>query len=85
LSSKVKQIFLWLAIISSALMLVYVLRQTQGKSPTEISYTEGMTRIKNKEVNEVFMKASSAELTDKSGNKFFVNVSSDATKETFVK
>jgi cell division protease FtsH len=85
LSSKIKQVFLWLAIISSALMLVYVLRQTQGKSPTEISISQSETSIKGKEFTEAYIKQSQIEFTDKQGNKSFVSVGSDPTRESLLK
>jgi len=86
LSSKAKQILLWLAIISSAMVFAYFVQSKQGKNPQELSYDQGSTRIENKETSEVFFKSDAVELTDKTGNKFFVKLdASDAPREALLK
>ena len=86
MSSKAKQILLWLAIISSAMVFAYFVQSKQGKNPQELSYDQGSTRIENKETSEVFFKSDAVELTDKTGNKFFVKLdASDAPREALLK
>lgn len=85
MSSKAKQVLLWLMIISSALLFVYFLQSKQEKNPKELSLDQVNTRIENKEVKEAFFKQSQVELTDSNGNKFFANLGSDATRESLVK
>jgi cell division protease FtsH len=71
LSSKAKQALLWLMIISSALLFVYFLQGKQAINPKELRYDEVLTRIKNKDAGEVFLKQDSVELIDKNKEKFF--------------
>jgi cell division protease FtsH len=71
LSSKAKQALLWLMIISSALLFVYFLQGKQAINPKELRYDEVLTRIKNKDAGEVFLKQDSVELVDKNKEKFF--------------
>ena len=81
MSSKAKQILLWLMIISSALLFVYFIQRTQGKSPTEVSYDKIWTQIENKDTSEVYIRQDSVEITDKSNNKFYAKVdNSDALR-----
>ncbi|MBK6750041.1 MAG: ATP-dependent zinc metalloprotease FtsH [Acidobacteria bacterium] len=81
MSSKAKQVLLWLMIISSALVFVWFLQTKQTKPPAELSIDMAITRINNKEINEAFFKQSQVEFTDASGNKFVTIVGSDATRE----
>jgi len=86
LSSKVKQILLWLTIISTALLFVYFLNNKQTKNPQELSYDIASTRIENKEMSEVLFKQDSVELTDKNKDKFFTKLdTSDAPREALLK
>ena len=82
LSSKAKQILLWLMIISSAFLFVYFIQRTQSKNPQDLSYDKALTEIRNKEINEATVKSDSIELTDKSGNKFTTKLDGgDASKQ----
>lgn len=72
-------------IISSALLFVYFIQRTQGKSPAELTVDKAITQIKNKEIQEVYSKPSQVELLDKSNNKFYVNVGSDVAHEAIYK
>ncbi|MGI8469760.1 MAG: ATP-dependent zinc metalloprotease FtsH [Pyrinomonadaceae bacterium] len=82
MSSKAKQILLWLMIISSAFLFVYFIQRTQSKNPQELSYDQALTRIRNKDINEATVKGDTIELTDKTGNKFTVKYDgSDASKQ----
>jgi cell division protease FtsH len=81
LSSKAKQVLLWLMIISSAMLFVWFLQSKQGKNPSELSYDEALTRIRNKEISEVLIKQDALELTNKDKEKFFTKLdASDATR-----
>ena len=82
MSSKAKQVLLWLMIISSAMLFVWFLQSKQGKNPSELSYDESLTRIRNKDIAEVTIKQDSLELINKDKEKFFTKLdSSDATRE----
>ena len=72
-------------IISSAVLFVYFIQRTQGKSPSEITIDQAVTRIRNKEVKEAFFRTSQVELTDNNNNKFFVNYGSDVMKAAISK
>ena len=86
MSSKAKQVLLWLTIISTALLFVYFLNSKQTKNPQELSYDIASTRIENKEVSEVLFKQDSVELTDKNKDKFFTKLdTSDAPREALLK
>ncbi len=82
MSSKAKQILLWLMIISSSLLFVYFLQSKQGINPKELSFDKGLTFIKNKEVTEVSVGQTVMELTTKSNEKYTVKLdSSDSTRD----
>jgi cell division protease FtsH len=81
LSSKAKQVLLWLMIISSAMLFVWFLQSKQGKAPGELSYDEALTRIRNKDIAEASIKQDSLELINKDKEKFVTKLdSSDATR-----
>lgn len=84
MSSKAKQVLLWLMIISSALLFVWFLQSKQTKNPSELSLDQVITRIDNKEVKEVSFKQSQIELVDSNGAKFFANLGSDPTRESLL-
>jgi cell division protease FtsH len=84
LSSKAKQVLLWLMIISSALLFVWFLQTKQAKNPQELSLDQVVTRIENKDIKEASFKQSQVELTDGAGNKFFANLGSDPTRESLL-
>ena len=81
MSSKAKQILLWLMIISSALLFVYFIQRNQGKSPEKVSYDLGLKRIKDKEIGEVFVKQNTIELTDRNQNKSYIDIDSSETSK----
>jgi len=85
LNSKARQIFLWLTIISAALLFVWYLQGKQTKAPTELAIDVAATRIENKEFKEAAFKPSGVEFTDTSGNKFATTIGSDATREILLK
>ncbi len=85
MSSKAKQILLWLVIISSAMVFAYFLQGNKGKNPQELTVDQAQTRIKNKDIKKAFFKASQVEWTDGGGNKFFTTIGSDATRESLQK
>lgn len=84
MSSKAKQVLLWLMIISSAMLFVWFLQSKQTKSPEELSLDQIVTRIDNKQVKEINFKQSQVELTDNDGKKFFANLGSDPTRESLL-
>ena len=81
MSSKAKQVLLWLLIISTALAFVWFLQSKQGKAPAELAINEAITRINNKSFKEAAIKSSGVEFTDNDGNKFITTVGSDASRE----
>jgi cell division protease FtsH len=85
LSSKLKQVLIWVLLIASAVVLVFVLQSTKGKAPQELSIDESVTRISNKQFTEALFKSSSVEFTDADKNKYFVTVGSDPTRELLMK
>ena len=81
MSSKAKQILLWLMIISSAFLFVYMIQRAQNKNPQDLSFDQALTRINNKDVSEVNIKGDTIELVDKTNSRFTVKYDgSDATK-----
>jgi cell division protease FtsH len=85
LSSKAKQVLLWLMIISSALLFVWFLQSKQTKNPQDLTIDLAITRIKNKEFKEASFKQSQIEFLDGTGNKFITTIGSDATREQILK
>jgi cell division protease FtsH len=86
LSSKAKQILLWLVIISSAMVFAYFLQGNKDKNPQELSFTQALTQVRNKDVKEITVKQNVLELVDKNGVKFTANLdTSDATRESILK
>jgi cell division protease FtsH len=84
LSSKAKQVLLWLVIISGALSFVWFLQSRQAKPAQDLSIDMAVTRIQNKEFKEALFKQSSVEFTDQSGAKFVTKIGSDPTRELLV-
>ncbi|MBK7707132.1 MAG: ATP-dependent zinc metalloprotease FtsH [Acidobacteria bacterium] len=81
MSSKAKQVLLWLMILAGAMVLVWALQSKQGKNPLELSYDEALNRIRNKDIAEVLIKQDSLELTNKDREKFITKLdASDATR-----
>jgi cell division protease FtsH len=85
LSSKVKQILLWLVIITGALTFVWFLNNKQNKPAQDLAINMAMTRIDNKEFKKAEFKASAVEFTDVNNNKFVTTIGSDATREILMK
>ena len=68
MSSKVKQILLWMVIISSALVFVYYLQTKQTQPPKELSFDQALTQIRNKDIKDITIKQDTLELTSKTGD-----------------
>ncbi|MGI8494383.1 MAG: ATP-dependent zinc metalloprotease FtsH [Pyrinomonadaceae bacterium] len=85
MSSKAKQILLWLMIVSSAMLFFYFIQRTQTKNPSEISLDTVVTRIQAKEIKSVLFKPSQVDLDTVNKEKFYANLGSDATRESLVK
>jgi cell division protease FtsH len=82
LSSKAKQVLLWLLIISSALVFVWYLQTKQTTPPKELSFDEAITQIKNKDIKEVTVKQDTLELINKSDEKLSARLdASDSTRD----
>jgi len=68
-------------IISSALLFVWFIQKTQSaRSPQELSIDQAITRIKNKDFKEAYLKQSQAEFVDINGNKSYTKLGSEATR-----
>jgi len=86
LSSKAKQILLWLVIISSAMAFAYFLQSKHDTNPKELSFDQSLTQIRNKDVKEITLKQNVLELVDKNGVKFTANLdTSEATRQALLK
>ena len=85
MNSKARQVFLWLTIISAALLFVWYLQGKQQKAPKELAINEAITRIDNKDFKEAAFKSSAVEFTDMAGNKFVTTIGSDPTRELLSK
>lgn len=82
MSSKAKQVLLWLMIISSALVFVWYLQTKQTTPPKELSFDAALAQIKNKDIKEAVIKQDSLELTNRSDAKFSVRLdASDSTRD----
>lgn len=85
MSSKAKQVLLWLMIISSSLLFVYFLQSKQGKNPSDLTVDSAITRIKNKDFKEALFKQSQVEFKDANGAVFVTTIGSDPMRETLLK
>ena len=85
MSSKAKQVLLWLMIISSALVFVWYLQTKQTTPPKDLPIDMAATRIANKEMKEAAFKQSQVEFLDMSGNKWVTSLGSEATRELLLK
>ncbi|MFN2501913.1 MAG: ATP-dependent zinc metalloprotease FtsH [Pyrinomonadaceae bacterium] len=82
MSSKAKQVLLWLMIISSALVFVWYLQTKQTLPAKELSFDVAVTRIRDKDIKEVTVKQDTLELTNRADQKFTAKLdTSDATRE----
>jgi cell division protease FtsH len=84
LNSKARQVFLWLMIISSALLFVWYIQGKQQKPSQELTIDLAITRIQNKEFAEAHFKGSQVEFTDADGGKWVTSVGSDPVREKLV-
>lgn len=85
LSSKVKQILLWLVIITGALSFVWFLNNKQNKPAQDLAISMAITRIDNKEFKKAEFKSSTVEFTNANNEKFVTTVGSDPTRELLAK
>jgi len=85
LSSKAKQVSLWLMIISVALVLVWYLQSKQQKNPQELAINDAITRVNDKFFKEANFKQSQVEFKDASGGIWVTTIGSEATRELLVK
>ena len=82
MNSKARQVFLWLMIISSALLFVWYLQGKQTKPAQELSFDAALTQIRNKDVKEVTIKSDTLELVNMSDEKLSAKLdASDATRD----
>jgi len=82
LNSKARQVFLWLMIISSALLFVWYLQGKQTKPAQELSFDAALTQIRNKDIKEVTMKSDTLELVNMADEKLSAKLdASDATRD----
>ena len=85
MSSKAKQVLLWLMIISSSLLFVYFLQSKQGKNPSDLTVDSAITRIKNKDFKKAYFRPSQVEFKDANGAVFVTTIGSDPMRETLLK
>ncbi len=82
MSSKAKQVLLWLMIISSALLFFWFIQNKQAKPPTDLSFDQALTHLRNKDIKEATIRQDSLELTTKSDEKFTAKLDlSDSTRD----
>ncbi len=82
MSSKAKQVLLWLMIISSAMLFVWFLQGNKNKPSQDLSFDRALTLISNKEVSSIVVRADTLELTTKGNEKFPVKLDgSDSTRD----
>ncbi|HRA40370.1 MAG TPA: ATP-dependent zinc metalloprotease FtsH [Pyrinomonadaceae bacterium] len=82
MSSKGKQVLLWLMIISSALVFVWFLQSRQVKPAQELSFDAALTQIKNKDIKELTVRQDTLELVNKSDAKLVAKLdTSDSTRD----
>ena len=64
------------------MLFVYLLQGRQTANPQELPFNQALTRIKNKEVSEAYIKQDVLELTTKSNEKFTTRLdTSDSTRD----
>ncbi len=85
MSSKAKQIFLWVLIVLSAVAFYFLIMRQQAKPPTTIAYDQALVRMENGDYTKMYLKASTVELTDKDGAVFVANIDkSEATRKPLI-
>ncbi len=85
LNSKARQVFLWLIIISSALLFVWYLQGQQTKAAEPLSADMAITKIRNKEFKEATFKQSEVAFLDQNDAKFVTTLGSDPVRESILK
>ena len=85
MSSKAKQVLLWLMFIFIGLSFVYFLQTKQTKNPQDLTVDSALTRIKNKDFKEALFKQSQVEFKDANGAVFVTTIGSDPMRETVLK
>ncbi len=86
MSSKAKQVLLWLMIISSVLLFAWFLQSKQTNNPEKISFDAALTQIRNKDITEATIKQSQLELVDKNKKPYYAELdSSDAARAVALK
>ncbi len=75
MSSKAKQIFLWVLIVLSAVAFYFLIMRSQTKSPQELAYNLALEKVQNGEITEMYIRSNAVEFTDKDLNKLFTYVS----------
>ena len=84
MSSKAKQVLLWVMIISSALLFVYFLQAKQTDAPKDLTVNAAITRINNKDFKKADFGQSQVEFTDKNDGKFVTTIGSDHLEKSFL-
>ena len=79
MSSKARQILLWMIIITGALVFVWFLQTKQNKPTQELSIDAAITHINNKEIKQALFKQSQVEFTDVNGTKYVTNIQDETT------
>ncbi len=74
MSSKAKQIFLWVLIVLSAVAFYFLIMRTQTKSPSKISYDQALVRMENGDYTKMNLRSGTVELTDKDNAVFYAEI-----------
>ncbi len=74
MSSTARQIIFWLFIVVGALLLYKFLANPTGKTAQELSYTQVVSKLKEKQVSEMTVKQGQIDLVDTNNNKYFTAV-----------
>ncbi len=74
MSSKAKQVLLWLMIIFSAIIVVYFIQNDKTVAPEEVSFSQGLTYINNKDAAKVLIKQDRVEIETKDKKKYFATI-----------
>ncbi|MDH3492061.1 MAG: ATP-dependent zinc metalloprotease FtsH [Acidobacteriota bacterium] len=83
MSSKAKQGLLWLVIISSVLVIVWVLRSNPA-APEKLSIDASQTRIQNKDIKKAHFKQGQVEFTDVNDKVWITSIGSDPVRELLI-
>lgn len=74
MSSKFKQVVLWLLIFAGVVGFWMLISRGAGRSSSEIAVSDAQRRIQAGEISTVVNKSDAVELTDKNGNKYYSKV-----------